>query len=179
MRKLLQTKIPGTIMKFIANYNKGRKVYITYIHHTFSHRQFKTGVPQGRVLSPTLFNINSANILPPRAPVQVMTYIDDITITFTQSSTRKYIQTNLHNPFAGTKQNNLTLDPYKTTCTLFTLFTPDPAEYISNLDLIINNTALPMVTHPDILGLTLDPNLIYSTHIHKISVHTHTNLYKS
>ena len=34
--------------------------------------------------------------------------------------------------FAWTKQNNLTLNPDKTTCTLFT---PDPAEYKSNLDL--------------------------------------------
>ena len=36
-----------------------------------------------------------------------------------------------------TKQNNITLNPDKTTCTLFT---PDPAEYKSNLDLKINNT---------------------------------------
>ena len=30
IRKLLQTKIPGTILKFIANYIKGRKVYTSY-----------------------------------------------------------------------------------------------------------------------------------------------------
>ena len=49
-------------------------------------------------------------------------------------------------------QNNLLLNPDKTTCTLFT---PDPAEYTSNLDLTINNKALPMATHPKLLGLTL------------------------
>ena len=48
----------------------------------------------------------------------------------------------------------------KTTCTLFT---PDPAEYKSNLDLKIN-TALHMATHP---------KLTYSTHIHNISVQAH------
>ena len=31
IRKLLQTNIPGTIIKFIANYIKGRKAYTTYI----------------------------------------------------------------------------------------------------------------------------------------------------
>ena len=60
----------------------------------------------------------------------------------------------------------------KTTCTLFT---PDPAEYTSNLDLTINNKA-PMATHPKVLGLTLDPKLTYSRHIHNISVQAHKPL---
>ena len=33
-----------------------------------------------------------------------------------------------------------------------------------------------MATHPKVLGLTLDPKLTYSTHIHNISVHTHKPL---
>ena len=51
IRKLIQTNIPGTIMTFIANYIKGRKTYTTYINHISIQRQFKTGVPQGGVLS--------------------------------------------------------------------------------------------------------------------------------
>ena len=64
IRKLLQTNIPGTIIKFIANYIKGRKAYTTYINRTSKQRQFKTGVPQGGVLSPTLFNIYTSDIPP-------------------------------------------------------------------------------------------------------------------
>ena len=75
--------------------------------------------------------------------------------------------------FAWTKLNNLLLNPDKTTSTLFT---PVPAEYRSNLDLTIDNKALPMATHPTVLGLTLDPKLTYSTHIHNISIQAHTTL---
>ena len=42
IRKLLQTNIPGTISRFIANYIKGRKAYTTYRNHTSSQRLFKT-----------------------------------------------------------------------------------------------------------------------------------------
>ena len=41
IRKLLQTNIPGTIIKFIANYIKGRKAYATYRNHTSKQRQLK------------------------------------------------------------------------------------------------------------------------------------------
>ena len=61
----------------------------TYINHTSIQHQFKTGIPQGGVLSPTLFNIYTADLPPPRAPVQVMAYADDITITSTHTSNKE------------------------------------------------------------------------------------------
>ena len=88
IRKLLQTKIPGTLSKFMANCIKGHKAYTTYRNHTSSQRQFKTGVPQGGILSPSLFNIYTADIPPPRAPVHVMAYGYDITITSTHTQAR-------------------------------------------------------------------------------------------
>ena len=83
IRRLLQTNISGTIIKLIANYIKGRKAYTTYRNYTSSQRQFKSGVPQGGVLSPILFNIYTTDIPPSRAPVRVMVYADDITIIST------------------------------------------------------------------------------------------------
>ena len=77
---------PWYDFKFVANYIKGRKVYTIFRNHKSIQRQVKTGLPQVGVLSPTLFKIHTADIPTPTAPVQVMLYADDITITSTHTS---------------------------------------------------------------------------------------------
>ena len=132
-------------------------------------------LPTYTTATQTQTHIYTGDLPPPRSPFQIMSYTDDITITPTHTSTsaaKIYIQPYLH-IFARTKHSNLTLNPDKTTCTLFT---PDPAEYKNNLDLKINHTLLSMAVHPKVLRLTLDPKLTYSTHIHNISVHAHKPL---
>ena len=50
------------------------------------HAQFKTGVPQGAVLSHTLLNIYTSDTPTPRAPVKLTTYADEITIPSTHNN---------------------------------------------------------------------------------------------
>ena len=46
-----------------------------------------------------------------------------------------------------------------------TLFIPDPAEYRDELSLQLDNTRLPTICNPKILGLTFDPKLTFNEHI--------------
>ena len=52
INKFKHTNLSNTVAKFIANYIKERKAYTTSTQH-----QFKSGIPQMGVPSPTLFNI--------------------------------------------------------------------------------------------------------------------------
>jgi hypothetical protein len=71
------------------------------------------------------------------------------------------LQPYLNALYRWTSDNELILNPDKSS---YTLFTPDPAEYNTTLTLTINNIQIPTVKHPKILGITYDPKLNFSEH---------------
>ena len=129
IEKLINTNTPNLITRFIANYIRGRKAFTQYKNKNSFKKQFKAGVPQGGVLSPTLFNIYMSDLPTPPRDIHVTTYADDITI---YSSDKDYaiaqqrLQPYLEDVQTWTKTNDLKLNARKT---MTTLFTPDPAEY--------------------------------------------------
>ena len=164
IRKLQQTNIPGTIIKFIANYIKGRKVYTTYKHHTSIQRQFKTGVPQGIILSSTLFNINTADFPPPRTPVQVMPtqMTSSSHIPKNTSAAKKYIQPYLQSHTIS-RQNNLH-SVHSRPCGIYEQSGPKNTQHCT--------------THgnpPEIVFLHYTQNS-HTAHTFTTSQYTHTNL---
>jgi len=78
INKLHQSMVPDTIIKFISNYIKGRKGYCEYKKHRSKSQKFKTGVPQGGVLSPTLFNLYTSDLLLPTEGVSITTYANTV-----------------------------------------------------------------------------------------------------
>ena len=82
IHKIHNTHIPTTIIKFLTNYLKGHRQYTSYNNHTSKLTNIKAGVPQGGVLSPTLFNIYLSDIpIPKISSLNLITYADDISIT--------------------------------------------------------------------------------------------------
>ena len=165
INKIRYQPIQPKITKFIANYLKGRKGFTHYQGRNSKQQIFKTGVPQGGVLSPALFNVYTSDIPQPPPGVHMISYADDITILASHHNYKiaeRVIQPYLEIIHSWTIENNLKLNASKSTATLFT---PDPAEYSAQLTLQINNTTVPTVKNPKILGLTFDPRLNFSKHI--------------
>ena len=164
INKLHKTTVPNTIIKYISNYIKGRKGYTQYQNFISKQQQFKTGVPQGGVLSPILFNLYTSDLPQPPTGVSLISYADDMNPSASHSNYRtaeKRLQPYLQDIFNWTKKNNLILNPDKSSATLFT---SDTHEHDIILNLTINNIKIPTVRNPKILGLTFDPALNFSEH---------------
>ena len=98
IRKLLQTNIPGTIIKFIANYIKGRKAYTTYRKHTSKQRQLKLAFHKVASFHPQYLTFTSQShphtqvrVQPRNTYNHTYTYMDK-----TKQPVTKSRQNNLH-----------------------------------------------------------------------------------
>jgi len=145
---LQYTSTPSMLIQFIANYIKGCKAYTLYNNNDSKQQKLRRGVPQGGVLSLTLFNLYMSDIPQPPAGVQLESCADDLTpmashaeIHIPESALQPY----LNDIFHWTVINDLQLNPTKSSCTLFS---PHNKDQEIQLQLTIKiRPSLPLNTH--------------------------------
>lgn len=140
----------------------------------------ENGVPQGSVLSVTLFSlkINSlTRVIPPS--VQYSLYVDDLQISFTSCNfavCERQVQTTVSRLTKWADENGFKFSPDKTVCVCFTRkrgLLPQPS-------LNLNGKTIPVKTEQKFLGLVLDSKLTFGPHIKhlKLRAQKATNILK-
>lgn len=176
---ILLTKLPTfnlspSCISLLESYLKDR-CQVMKIGNTFSSPgMVRSGVPQGSVLGPLLFNIMVNDLL--HTFPSSFAYADD-TILYTSAPTPDEAIHKASELLDSTlnwyKSNNFTVNLSKTALCVFTNRQSLPTtSKITNADTVIhcqNNLTL--------LGVTLDPKLLFSQHIRKITAKASQVLY--
>ncbi|GFT64102.1 putative RNA-directed DNA polymerase from transposon X-element [Trichonephila clavipes] len=123
------------------------------------------GVPQGSVLSVTLFNIHMSNILH-QLPTSVrgMLYVDDLQVSCQGSDMRlieRQLQTTVDRLVKWCDQNGHTISPSKSSCLHFFRkhnLHPDPSIHIGNIQITV-------VSEMRFLGVIFDSKLTFLPHV--------------
>lgn len=165
LRDLHALGVRGRMLYCIADFLQGRTFRIQ-IGGTLS-RPFtqENGVPQGSVLSVTLFivKMNSvANTIPPS--VSYSLYVDDIQISYCSSnlvSCERQIQLTINKLTKWANTNGFRFSPGKTACVLFSRIRgafPEPSLGMNGHDLVVR-------PQHKFLGVTFDRKLSFLPHI--------------
>jgi len=130
------------------------------------------GVPQGSVLGPILFVlfINDFFEHLDQNSCEVFMFADDIKILFfgqihTSSDTEALINDCLSRTESWMSENKLKINANKTKAMLFNSLGVIDLQ----LNLFLNNTQIEFVSKMKCLGITLDNNLTFESHIHSLS----------
>ena len=183
--KLLQAGVDKKLTRILANFLHSRRAYVRVNKHKGETFKMTAGVPQGDVLSPTLFLIVGNDYPEPtRNNSQknfAMQYADDFTqiiiskfnTTITQAC-RDQHKNNVEEEIR--KQNDFERRwKIKTNVNKFTIIN---IGFFIAPTIVINNTPIPYVTHTKLLGLHLTRNNFYVKQIQQNTIRARAELKK-
>ena len=160
--KLSRLGIKGKMLAWIKEYLQGRKYKVFFEGEYSSEKPIYSGVPQGAILSPLLFNVMMCD-LPLENGVSSTEYADDIAFSFASSD-----------PLEVQEKMNKQMDIFYKWCREWGLsinITKTKAMYFTNRRLVppdieLSNVPLEYVPTYRYLGLLLDsPKLTWKNHI--------------
>ena len=130
-----------------------------------SSRNVRTGVPQGAVTSPILFNFYLNAIPAPPDGIKLVQYADDISVFAT--GTVLHNMASLINSYSEKltdflSERDLIVSPEKSTVTLFT---PDTKEANLQPNVYVQGKKVDLCKNPVLLGITFDTMYTFSKHV--------------
>lgn len=156
--KLNALKFPISQVEMIDSYLRDREFRVNVNGTLSSKRNIKSGVPQGSVLGPVLFNLYTNDIPADSHKTSIALYADDaavISSSWSSEEVGKNLQIALDTLHEWYSKWKITINPSKTTATLFTR---RPKKHPEPL-LVLNNNTIQFTKSSKYLGVILDKKL--------------------
>ena len=170
IQKLKYYGVSDNNLAWFVSYLENRKQYVEYENVSSETTGLRTGVPQGSILGPLLFIIYTNDIANASNFFETILYADDTTLLnpftgliATQSS--RIINDELNKIHEWLVLNKLSLNVKKTKYMVFST----NKKKIESPTIVLNNTEIERVSNFTFLGVTLDENLSWKSHINIIA----------
>ena len=156
--------LPSATTRWLSCYLRGRQAKTIFRDTMSTARIVRTGVPQGSVISPSLFNAYIRDLPTPPEGVNIVSYADDITV---YASGSNIVQcTALINEYLKILAEFLDDRLLKVSVakSTVTLFTPDNSQARSHPQVKLNGNVLPLEKRPKLLGVVFDTKFTFAEH---------------
>ena len=167
LSKICDSPLNSNLVRWLSTYLRGREQAVIYNGKKTSFKKIHRGVPQGAVISPTLFNFYVSDF--PTILSEKTSFADDFTI-YASSVDIEEVEAQLTQDLDIVKNwaSSLDLDiaPNKSS---ITLFSPSTHEHRYHPQVKISNSLIPLAQHPKILGVTFDPLFTFSPHARAVA----------
>ena len=179
LQKLKLYKVEGHALKWFSSYLSGRSQKVCVNGNLSDPQNITAGVPQGSVLGPLLFIIY-INDLPQYShdKTQVDMFADDTTLS-THSTNKQDIYNNLQSSLDAIntwcEDNSMILNAAKTTSLCMSASNRKTHMEFENCSL--NNQQIKHSSWEKLLGVSIDKNLTFQTHIDNILKKCNSQLY--
>ena len=168
LQKLTYYGIRNSAITLLKSYLSNRKQYVQIDDVSSSMLSIYTGVPQGSIVGPLLFNILINDIIMSSDKFSFILCADDTTLNAMVESfgeTAADIQISIRNELQKICKwldlNKLHLNVAKSKFMFFQM----PQKIIPQLHFYLNGSPIDYVTEFNFLGLTLDCNLNFKSHL--------------
>ena len=173
LKKISTYNLSIASIAFLRSYLQDR-LQCVLVNGTYSQEtSITSGVPQGSILGPLLFCIfiNELPLCLTRASVQCDLFADDGTPDTANDNIdniRRDLQQSLYDVSGWCCRNRMALNPSKTKCMLMATRPKKRKKRKRNLNLKFENTPIEQVLKHRLLGVTVDEQLKWQTHINNM-----------
>lgn len=167
--------IKGSLLIFIYNFLADRTFQTNIGNILSDEHKFENGIPQGSVLSVTLFLLSINDILKVLGKkCEAKLYADDLYICVSGKNMytlQRKLQTSINEIEKWCLNTGFTISEEKTTCMLFSRKNNNNEPFLT-----FNNKRIKNVNEQKFLGMILDSKLTWKAHIRYIKMKSNKNL---